>query len=56
MPVRSRPLRIADAITQQSVVEQRELEEVYDQPDIVKTINAERLRWAGHVKRQKKKQ
>lgn len=30
----------------------RELEELYSQPDIVKIIKSQRLRWAGHVKRQ----
>lgn len=30
----------------------KELEELYNQPDIVKIIKSERLRWAGHVKRQ----
>lgn len=30
----------------------REIEELYGQPDIIKIIKAERLRWAGHVKRQ----
>lgn len=30
----------------------RELEELYNQPDIVKIIQSERIRWGGHVKRQ----
>lgn len=31
----------------------RELEELYKDPDIVKEIKSQRLKWAGHVKRQK---